>query len=581
MNKSSFRLTGGWVLCLCLALVASGQVAAQDGKTSPAPAATNAAAGTDAAAGTNAAARDSGATPAPGSGDQDLADHDSGDQNSGDHDSGDHDPDEDIQPHRHHHKHHSGGSAVVSIGHKAVLPAGSHADSVVAIFAPAISEGDVDQAVVSVLGNTRVTGRAGDSAVAVMGSVYVNSEVDGDVVAVMGNVELGPEARVRGDVVVVGGELKKDPAAVVEGEVQRVLPTDWTDFDWVRPWIDRCLLYGRPLAFESGLGWAWGIALGALALYLFLAFMFPTAVDRCVRTLETHPGQSVLAAILTVLLTPVVFLLLLITVVGIGAIPFLVVGLVCADLFGKVVVLAAIGRRCTPMLAHQPMAHTLVGLLVGSAIALLVYTIPVIGFVAFKLLEFLGLGVVIYTLLQVMRARRQATPPGAVPPAGPGVPPAGPGVPPMGEGAVAQRGEAFHAEPTPAFTPVSASAVRAGFLLRMAALLLDVLLIGILTKLVDQGVRVDLFVLAAYGAVMWKLKGSTVGGIICGIQVVRLDGRPIDWATAVVRALSCFLSLAVAGLGFVWIAIDSERQSWHDKIAGTVVVRLPKGASLI
>ncbi|MFZ8458448.1 RDD family protein, partial [Staphylococcus aureus] len=73
----------------------------------------------------------------------------------------------------------------------------------------------------------------------------------------------------------------------------------------------------------------------------------------------------------------------------------------------------------------------------------------------------------------------------------------------------------------------------------------------------------------------------TVGGIICGIQVVRLDGRPIDWATAVVRALSCFLSLAAAGLGFVWIAIDSDRQSWHDKIAGTVVVRLPKGASLI
>jgi uncharacterized RDD family membrane protein YckC len=35
------------------------------------------------------------------------------------------------------------------------------------------------------------------------------------------------------------------------------------------------------------------------------------------------------------------------------------------------------------------------------------------------------------------------------------------------------------------------------------------------------------------------------------------------------------------GLGFLWIAIDSERQSWHDKIAGTVVVRAPKGVSLL
>ena len=48
-----------------------------------------------------------------------------------------------------------------------------------------------------------------------------------------------------------------------------------------------------------------------------------------------------------------------------------------------------------------------------------------------------------------------------------------------------------------------------------------------------------------------------------------------------VRTLGCFLSLAVVGLGFLWVAIDDDRQSWHDKIAGTVVVRVPKGVSLI
>jgi uncharacterized RDD family membrane protein YckC len=41
------------------------------------------------------------------------------------------------------------------------------------------------------------------------------------------------------------------------------------------------------------------------------------------------------------------------------------------------------------------------------------------------------------------------------------------------------------------------------------------------------------------------------------------------------------LSLAVAGLGFIWIAIDPEKQSWHDKIAGTVVVRATRHASLL
>jgi uncharacterized RDD family membrane protein YckC len=87
---------------------------------------------------------------------------------------------------------------------------------------------------------------------------------------------------------------------------------------------------------------------------------------------------------------------------------------------------------------------------------------------------------------------------------------------------------------------------------------------------------VYLVLLATYGAVMWKLRGCTVGGIVFDLRVVRVDGRTMDWETCIVRALSCFLSLAVAGLGFFWIAFDGANQGWHDKIAGTVVVRVPK-----
>ncbi len=114
----------------------------------------------------------------------------------------------------------------------------------------------------------------------------------------------------------------------------------------------------------------------------------------------------------------------------------------------------------------------------------------------------------------------------------------------------------------------------------MGALLLDVILVSIVMHAFWQ-FDLSLLVLASYGAVMWKLKSATVGGIICGLKVARLDGREIDWPTAIVRALSCFLSLAVVGLGFIWIAIDHEKQGWHDKIAGTVVVRAPKGSSLL
>jgi uncharacterized RDD family membrane protein YckC len=112
----------------------------------------------------------------------------------------------------------------------------------------------------------------------------------------------------------------------------------------------------------------------------------------------------------------------------------------------------------------------------------------------------------------------------------------------------------------------------------MAALFLDVLLIGFGMSVLSHGFHLQLIVLAIYGAVMWKLRGATVGGIVFDLHVVRLDGRQVDWETAIVRALSCFLSLAVIGLGFIWIALDPGSQAWHDKIAGTVVVRVPKAA---
>jgi uncharacterized RDD family membrane protein YckC len=131
---------------------------------------------------------------------------------------------------------------------------------------------------------------------------------------------------------------------------------------------------------------------------------------------------------------------------------------------------------------------------------------------------------------------------------------------------------------------------RAGFWIRLAAMLLDVILIGmicgLLSGMMPNGshlrIRADLLpVLAVYGAVMWKLKGTTIGGIVCGLKVVRLDDRPIDWGTAIVRALGCFLSLVVLGLGFIWVVFDDQRQSWHDRISGTTVVRMPKGVSLV
>jgi len=454
--------------------------------------------------------------------------------------------------------HNRHGNDLVSIGHDSNLQRGQHAGSVVSIAGSSTSEGEA-QDVVSILGNTRVTGAVGDSAVALLGNTYVDGKVGGDAVAVLGNVELGPNAEIGGNVVAVGGKVLRDPAAIIHGDIHDVFAGNLGKLGGLSTWIQHCLLYARPLALVPGLGWAWGLALACLALYVCLALLFRTGLTQCVRTFETQPGHTVLAAFIAMLLTPVLVVLLCITVIGIAAVPFVVFGLFCAGLFGKAVMLAWTGKRIVGERATGGLSHPAFAVLIGGSLVLILYVVPVLGFVVYKLLGFLGLGAVVYTLTLAARARQaekhegvNSTAPGSPPPAAASAVPA----------------------------PVVASLPRAGFWVRMAALFIDVLLVGFVMSVL-HAFHLHLLVLAAYGAVMWKLRGSTIGGIVFDLRVVRLDGREIDWEAAIVRALGCFLSLAVAGLGFFWIALDDQKQAWHDKIAGTAVVRVAKGVPLV
>jgi uncharacterized RDD family membrane protein YckC len=471
-------------------------------------------------------------------------------------------------------------SNLVSIGHDSTLAAGEHAESVVSIFGSSTSAGEA-VTVVSIFGDTKVTGSAEDAAVAVFGNTTIDGKVEGDAVAVLGNVELGPHAEIGGSVVSVLGIVRRDPAAIVHGGVQNVFAADLGGFYGLRTWITHCLLYGRPLGLVSGLAWAWSLALGFLAFYVCLALLCRPAIDRCVQTFERQPGQTLLAAIVAMLLWPVLLVLLCVTVIGIAAVPFVMAAIVCAVLFGKAVMLAWIGGRITGPAAPK-FGHPAFAVLVGGAVVLALYVVPVLGFLVYNLLGILGFGAVVYTLILAGRARQAAR----VEPARAGVSPASidatartSTAPPPGEPEPAAPEQpqtaASAASAASAPPPATASMPRAGFWIRMAALFLDIVLVFFAMSVLGHGVHLHLLVLAAYGAVMWKLRGSTVGGIVFDLKVVRLDGRAVDWETAIVRALGCFLSLAVAGLGFIWIAFDGANQAWHDKIAGTVVVRVP------
>lgn len=127
---------------------------------------------------------------------------------------------------------------------------------------------------------------------------------------------------------------------------------------------------------------------------------------------------------------------------------------------------------------------------------------------------------------------------------------------------------------------------RPTFLPRAGALLLDWVIIGLLFAMLpdffqDNGPGPFLLVAASYHALMVAWRGASLGGLVFRFQVVRLDGRPLDRATAIVRAASAILSGMACGLGWFWALWDAERQGWHDKLAGTVLVQGDKTRSLV
>ncbi len=507
---------------------------------------------------------------------------------------------------RRHRRHADRGGPRVMILSDVHVGPGEAAEVAVAVGGSATNEGDVHGPVVAIGGDARSTGKVGEVVVAILGNAYVDGEAQ-EVVAVMGTVELGPKAVIRGQLVSVGGTVKRHPDAMVGGEVVHVgLPLISHNAEWLQAYVRKCILMARPLAIGPHLAWAWFIAFGFLAAYAMLALLFHRAVRRTQETLETRPGGSFLAAILTILLTPVLTVLLAFTLVGVAAVPFIALALIVAKFFGKVVVLAWLGSRLTRLLTQGRPLNAALDVLVGGLIVLGLYCIPVIGFLTYKLLGMLGLGVAVYTVILATRKPKPAAAPKVAYAPASGSPVSTPptagfsaagGVPAMSAGFAATAGTVpvdetgaavpplggvpGTAVPPTMPPPVAPTALpRAGFWIRTGALALDVVLVAVLmgvsSSVLPSFLHMQppslLLALAVYGAIFWKLKGTTIGGIICGLRVVRTDGRELDWSTAVVRALGCFLSLIVVGLGFIWVAIDDEKQSWHDKIAGTTVV---------
>ncbi|MDA8445662.1 RDD family protein [Paracidovorax valerianellae] len=83
------------------------------------------------------------------------------------------------------------------------------------------------------------------------------------------------------------------------------------------------------------------------------------------------------------------------------------------------------------------------------------------------------------------------------------------------------------------------------------------------------------WVLPALAVVLfWLSRQATPGKMAIGARVVdAATGKPMTTAQSVGRYVAYFAAAIPLGLGLLWVAFDGRKQGWHDKLAGTVVVR--------
>jgi uncharacterized RDD family membrane protein YckC len=451
-----------------------------------------------------------------------------------------------------------------------------------------LGAGDVVREVRSVFGDVVIEGRVERDVVVIMGSVRLASTavIDGSLVVVGGSAIVEPGATIRQDFALFGGTITAPPSFSPGGE-HIVVGSPWLGetLENVTPWLTRGLLWGRLIVPD--IGWIWGFVAVFFLLYLALNTVFDRPVGASADALVTRPLSVFMVGLLVLLLTGPFAAIVAASVIGLVVVPFILCAVIVMGLVGKTAVARAIGRS---VLRAEPPDGRIQGtaaFMIGFGLLTLAYMVPVVGFITWALTTVFGMGAATVTFRALLRRERPAPPTPAAELAPAVVAAASaPGTPALEPASASVSYEAPVAGPPPIPMPPAPSRYtqglaqypRATFLDRLAAFALDCVLVAIANAVLDMS-RNDgffFFLLLVYHIAFWAWRGTTLGGIIVNLRVIRTHGAELRPADAVVRGLSSVFSLAALGIGCFWMLQDPESQMWHDKIAGTLVVKVPR-----
>lgn len=393
---------------------------------------------------------------------------------------------------------------------------------------------------------------------------------------ILGCANLGPEAEINGELIVIGGRIQRYPDSKSRGQevVIPFLPEGMTDaFEDIPRFVSDCILLARPISPNVKI--TLYIAGIFMVFYLLLAILFPRQLERSRKAIEERPFNAFLAGILVLACFIPFTIILLITVVGILLLPVADIALIAIAIFGKAVAFFFVGRQIARAIRTSFLEHPIFSILIGGCVVFALYMIPFFGLFLWMIMSILGLGAVCLAIgesISERKAARQAAMPTY---------PSGSSVAAQSsyEGSAPQETTGGPVPPGTTLSqvdpPVAAIFQRVGFWWRTLATMIDLMLVGLLIGILNIGV--PLIPLFAYLILFWGWKGSTLGGMALGIRVQKISGEPMDWSTSIIRSLSSIVSFLPFFLGFFWAGWDPENQSWHDKIAGTSVVQVPKG----
>ncbi|HVY68681.1 MAG TPA: polymer-forming cytoskeletal protein, partial [Verrucomicrobiae bacterium] len=270
-----------------------------------------------------------------------------------------------------------------------------------------VKKGERARNVVVITGNATVDGEVEHDVVVINGTATVNGHIREGLVVVAGDAVLGPKARIDRHATVVGGVLKAEEGAQVRERQEIPLGPGVGVLQGGFSWLTKGVMLARPLPPQ--VGWVWVVAGIFFLINVLMATMFPQPAAASVATLTQKPVASFFTGMVTIVLFLPFLILLIVSVVGILAIPLVICGLVGAVVFGKMVVYRYAGQQFSSQLGFGSLGTPLLALGIGTLMFYLLYAVPVIGLLVWLAATVLGLGTVLLSALQSYRAASEAS----------------------------------------------------------------------------------------------------------------------------------------------------------------------------